>query len=292
MKIPILKIKQFQESEPVNEFYVNTFSNHIALNKSLINRPHKHNFYLCVVFTEGSGTHEVDFNSYKISPGKVFFLRPGQTHFWTFDTPPEGYILFHSQEFYELYFLEHKLNSFPFFSSFLNSPVLEVSQTKTHTLSAQFHDIYEEYVQDNTFRTLKMVSLLNIIYINLTREYTTNIEVEEHFSSNYLMLFEKLEVLINKHFQVEKFPKFYANQLHITTKHLNRVVKGTINKTTSDLISERIILEAKRLIVHSDDSLTTIANKLDFSDYSYFSKLFKAKTTLTPMQFRKKYIQK
>lgn len=136
---------------------------------------------------------------------------------------------------------------------------------------------------------MKIVNALNYIYIELTRAYTANINLEKLNSSNYSSILESLENLINIHFYKEKFPKFYAQKLSITTKHLNRVVKKTINKTTSQLISERIILEAKRLIVHSHDNLANIAYTLEFSDYAYFSKFFKSKTGMTPLDFRKKY---
>lgn len=289
MKIPVLNISQFKESTPLNDVYINSFSNHIQLNKNLINNPHSHNFYLCVLFTEGTGTHEIDFNSYSINPGKVFFLKPGQTHFWKFETQPEGFIIFHSQEFYELKFLEHKLNSFPFFYSYQNPPVLELEPKQLYELNLKFQEAYIEYLKANLLRELKIVNCLNNIYIELTRAYTVNINLEKLNSSNYSGILETLENLINTHFYKEKFPKFYAYELNITTKHLNRVVKKTINKTTSQLISERIILEAKRLIVHSHDNLSNIAYTLEFSDYAYFSKFFKSKTGMTPIDFRKKY---
>lgn len=89
IKIPILHISQFKESTSLSEVYVNTVTDHIQLDNPLIAKPHSHNFYLCVMFTQGSGVHEIDFNSYEIKPGTVFFLRPGQTHFWKFDTSPK-----------------------------------------------------------------------------------------------------------------------------------------------------------------------------------------------------------
>ncbi len=289
MKIPVLNISQFKESAPLNELYINSFSNHLKRNKNLINKPHSHNFYLCVLFTEGTGTHEIDFNSYSINPGKVFFLKPGQTHFWKFETQPQGYIFFHSKEFYELKFLEHKLNSFPFFYSNQNPPVLELGPKKLYDLNVKFQEVYSEYLQTNLLRELKIVTSLNNIYIELTRVYTLDINLGKLNSPNYSNILETLENLINVHFYREKFPKFYADKLSITTKHLNRVAKKTINKTTSQLISERIILEAKRLIVHSHDNLANIAYTLEFSDYAYFSKFFKLKTGMTPLDFRKKY---
>jgi AraC-like DNA-binding protein len=291
MKIPVLKIDQFKEFQSLNDLYINSFSNHIELNMKLIDKPHSHNFYLCVLFTEGFGKHEIDFNSYKVNPGKVFFLKPGQTHFWKFDTKPEGFIFFHSQEFYDLKFLNHTLNSFPFFYSNQNPPLLELSQQKMKVLIPKFEEVYTEYKQDNILRELKIINLINSIYIDLTRAYTADINLEKLVSSSYSVILENLEKLINQKFYTEKLPKFYANQLNITTKHLNRVVKKTLNKTTNQLISERIILESKRLIIHSENNLAAIADTLKYSDYAYFSRFFKSKTGFTPIGFRKKYTQ-
>lgn len=290
MKIPVLKIDQFQETTALRDVYVNLFSNHIQLNTHLINKPHSHNFYLCVLFTKGTGVHNIDFNSYTIHPGKVFFLKPGQSHFWTFNTPPEGYIFFHSQEFYEMAFLNHSLHAFPFYYSYHNPPLLEVSQNQLHSLEQQFKLVYDEYSQNNLLKVLKIVTLITDIYIQLARAYTIDVTVEKLASSSYYTIIERLETLIDTHFYKEKLPKFYANQLYITTKHLNRVVNQTLNKTTSQLISERVILEAKRLMVHSDTHIAAIADTLEFSDYAYFSKFFKSKTGLTPMDFRKMYV--
>ena len=289
MKIPVLKINQFKESETLDGFYVNSFSNHIELNKKLLSKPHSHNFYLCVIFTEGSGIHEIDFNSYQVNPGKVFFLKPGQTHFWKFKTKPEGFIFFHSQEFYNLKFLDHTLQSFPFFYSNQNPPLLELSTKKMNVLKLKFEEMYTEYLQKNLLRELKIINIINNIYIELARTYTANINIEKLVSPYYSLILENLEVLINTHFYKEKFPKFYANELNITTKHLNRVVKKAINKTTNQLISERIILESKRLIIHSENNLANISDTLQFSDYAYFSRFFKLNTGFTPMNFRKKY---
>ncbi|WP_341221715.1 helix-turn-helix domain-containing protein [Polaribacter atrinae] len=289
MKIPVLKIEQFKESHSLNDFYINSFSNHIELNKKLLSKPHSHNFYLCVLFTVGSGIHEIDFNSYKVNPGKVFFLKPGQTHFWKFDTKPEGFIFFHSQEFYNLKFLDHTLQSFPFFYSNQNPPLLELSTENLNKLKLKFEEIYVEYHQKKLLRELKIINTINNIYIELTRAYTANVNIEKLVSPYYAVILENLEDLINTHFYKEKFPKFYANQLNITTKHLNRVVKKALNKTTSQLISERIILESKRLIIHSENNLANIADTLQFSDYAYFSRFFKLNTGFTPMGFRKKY---
>ena len=287
MKTPVLDIDQFKRTVLADEVYVNRFSDHLKSNKSLIIRPHSHNFYLCVVFTEGSGIHEIDFNMYDINPGSVFFLKPGQTHSWKFDEQPQGYIFFHSKAFYEMYSLVHRLEIFPFYYPYQNVPQIRIDFKDE--VQALFEDLLDEYVNTRLLRELKLLNGINSIYIQLTRMFTSAIDLSNYSKSGYFKILEQLEQAIHSYFEHEKSPRFYADLLHITPRHLNRVVHETLDKTTTQLIADRVILEARRLIVHSERSLSEIAEGLGFSDYAYFSRYFKSNTGLSPLAFKKKY---
>lgn len=291
MKAPVLYIDQFKSSELVNNLYVNTFSNHTDGNRELIFKPHSHDFYLCVIFTKGHGLHEIDFRSYKIKPGTIFVLKPGQTHSWQFDDVPDGFIFFHSREFYEMTFVKNDLNSFPFYYSFQNPPLIELPPENKEVLE-KFQMLHSEYIGSKMFKELKIANLINDIYIDLSRIYASQIDGGNYFPARYLDILEKFENLLASSFQVHKLPKYYADKLNITTKHLNRVLKETINKTTHEMISERVILEVKKMIVQSDGSLSDISDSLGFSDYAYFSKYFKSKTGLSPIEFKATYHKK
>ncbi len=287
--IPILNIAQFDKEESLDNFYSNDLKKHLQKNAEIFHKPHKHDFFLCVLFLKGSGRHEIDFNSYKIEPGSVFFLMPGQTHYWKFDDEPEGYIFFHSQEFYELFFLNRKPQQFPFYYTFNNPPYLTVAFSKRSVLEAYFREIYEEYQRTPMYHIQKIASLVNLVYIELSRLYVTEEVSNRALSPTYLQTLATLEKLIAASYKVEKSAKFYANKLGFTAKHLNRITKTTLNKTTTDLITERLILEAKRLIVHSENPLSHIAEELGYEDYAYFSRVFKQKTNTTPLAFKKDY---
>lgn len=290
--IPILNIQQFEAEESTADFYSNDLRLHLRKNKDLVTIPHRHDFFLCVVFSEGSGVHEIDFTSYPVRPGSVFFLKPGQTHFWKFNSEPQGFIFFHTEEFFEVGFSNAKLRQFPFYYSIENPPHLQLKSRELRHILARFQEINAEYHQHFSYKKERLASLTRLIYIDLTRCYTTFEAHEIVKSTTYLDTLGRLEAAIEKNYRNEKSAKFYANQLHITKKHLNRITKSTLNKTTTELISERILLEAKRLIVHSNNSLAKIAEILGFEDYAYFSRVFKAKTKTTPLSFRKKYKRK
>lgn len=288
-QIPILNIKQFEQKITTSDFYSNSFEKHSEKNKNIIFKPHSHNFFLCVLFTSASGVHEIDFNTYPIESGSVFFLKPGQTHFWKFTSPPKGYIFFHTQDFYELCFLKSTLSQFPFYFTNENPPALTLINKNIDKIKYLFQEIHTEYLSDSIYKYEKLNSLINLLYIDLTRYYTKLNPNKIAISKTYLNILQDFKTSLDAYFKEEKSASFYASKLNITTKHLNRVTNATLNKTSSAVIKERIILEAKRILVHTNTPLTEVASTLGFPEYSYFSRLFKSSVGITPYNFRKKY---
>jgi AraC-like DNA-binding protein len=94
------------------------------------------------------------------------------------------------------------------------------------------------------------------------------------------------ELVLEHNFKKEKAPSFYASQLAITLKHLNRICNEMLQKTTTEVITDRIILEAKRMLMDKKFTVNEIATELGFDDYSYFTRLFKKHTRMTPTDFR------
>lgn len=189
-----------------------------------------------------------------------------------------------------MHYLAHKLRTFPFYYSYQNPPLLDLPQNDPE-VNSKFQNLYREYIDSKSFRELKIVNIINDIYITLARRYTADVDIANYSHPNYLKILEQFEQHIERYYDKQKLPKYYADKLNITTKHLNRIAKETVNKTTNQLISERVILEAKRLIVHSNSSLFSIAETLGFTEYAYFSRYFKTNTAMTPLEFRKRYIK-
>jgi len=97
---------------------------------------------------------------------------------------------------------------------------------------------------------------------------------------------------LDKYFAENKTAAFFAEQLHITTHHLNLIIKNVTGKTVSEVIRARSILEAKRLLTFTDLSVSEIAAQLNYFDSSYFSKLFKSETKTTPIAFKNEMSEK
>ncbi|MCK8495973.1 AraC family transcriptional regulator [Spirosoma sp. RP8] len=93
---------------------------------------------------------------------------------------------------------------------------------------------------------------------------------------------------LDRHYATIKRPADYARKLHLSTPYLNECVKHTTGQSVSGHIQHRIILEAKRLLYHSDHSVKEIAAQLGYDDYPYFSRLFAKVTGMTALAFRTK----
>ncbi len=286
-KIPVLDIKLFHEDDSVEDFYANTMENHITTRHKDIDHPHAHNFYVAVLFTHGSGMHEVDFTTYDIKPGALFFLNPGQTHHWELSDDVKGFIFLHTRGFYELHYTHNRLSGFPFYYSIHNTPCLYLSPTDSNRITALFEGIYTESHSPAPMQHNALLSLVDLVYTYSARLYPDTVDTET--DNSYYTKFRKFEALVEKHFRTEKSPSYYAGLMAVTPRHLNRMAQAVTGKTATDIILDRVLLEAKKELVLQHDSFANIAYALGYDDYAYFSRLFKNREGQTPSEFLNRY---
>lgn len=283
--LPVYQIQDFQaQARKERYFYFNSFAGHLQ-EHLFIREPHKHNFYIILLVTRGSGTHTIDFKKYDVKPGVVFFMIPGQVHSWELSGDADGFVVFFTPEFYLKEFPHRKLYDFPYFNALLHKPVLFISQGDNSLLTPIFKVLQEEYLHQGLLRDEMLCCYLNVLLIHLTRIYQSQ-GTETAGHGGELSLLQNLENLIGQHYKEHVPVSFYADSLHVTTRHLNGICKRALGKTTHELIQERSILEAQRLLVHSELTSTQIAAELGYFDNTYFFRFFKKHTGLTPEQFR------
>ncbi|MES2748642.1 MAG: helix-turn-helix transcriptional regulator [Bacteroidota bacterium] len=283
-KIPVYEIQNFNYNVANSELYVNSFKEHLKAHH-FIEKPHRHNFYLLVLFTHGSGTHEIDFNQYEVKKGSLFILQPGQIHHWNLSDDSDGYIVFYSQEVYNLYFGNKQIEDYAFFQSAESKPEIVLNEKELLEIDGYFSKMHEESQGFKSKRIDKILNLLDTINIELSRRYISEDHHESHLYNYKIKEFKKI---LEQHFIFEKSPSFYASKMNISLKHLNRICKIILNKTATEIITYRVVLEAKRLLIHPNKSISQIADELQFINYSYFAKLFKKQTGISPSDFRNK----
>jgi AraC family transcriptional activator of pobA len=206
---PVYNIRDFCYSGSESDFYGNSFPAHITQHRHLILAPHRHDFYISILFTKGDGTHEIDFKSYDIIPGSIFMLFPGQVHTYCSPLPKniDGYIFFHTRDFFDLYFTNERVKNFPFFSTLLNSPLILLQNAQRKKIEALYREIFEEYTDNRQLMKFhKLSSLVNVLYIELSRIYLPK-TIRDKQNLNYLMRLAELEDLLDKNFRGIKYPK-------------------------------------------------------------------------------------
>ena len=134
-------------------------------------------------------------------------------------------------------------------------------------------------------KALLKVFLLKLI--QLKEEHFTRQDINEKRIYEFMLLLEM-------NYLKERTAEFYADKLGISAKRLNQILKEKLDKTAVQLIHDRVVLEAKRQIIHSENTIKEIAFNLGFKDSSYFSRFFKQLTRQTPQEFQqnvKEYVR-
>ena len=285
--ISILNIHLFQTQQPSSDFYFSTIKAHLLNSHKHIEKPHKHDFYACMLFTKGSGSHEIDFQKYTVEPRSMFFMSPGQVHAWQLSDDIDGYIFFHSGPFYNLHYVSQQLRHFPFFGSIHTKRKLQLNAETCLEIAELFKTIGQEHFSQDKNSIDYKLTLVTQLYIKSLRLFSLNSEENHLKNSNYIQHYQNFETLIEENFRTEKSIAQYAEWLCISPKHLNRIAQSVVKKTASDVLTDRVILEAKRMLIHLDQNLSDIAFQLGYEEYSYFVRVFRKRTGQTPSEFIK-----
>jgi len=281
----VLQLGNFKKrEEEAPAFYLKTFREHKKEHPFVMDA-HAHDFYLISIFTKGSGSHTIDFTTYPVTKGSIFFMSPGEMHAWELSDDTEGYVIFFSASFYRMDARTAQLQQFPFFRAGdkLSCGSLNTAQQKE---IGRFIALLEaENQAESPYRAGILRSILDALLYKLS-----SFLEKEKARRPQASLVPQLEALIETHYKEHRPAAFYAAELHISTQQMNAHAKNYLNKTVAELLQERLIAEAKRLLVYSDLTVSEIAYELNFSDSSYFNRFFKRAEKLTPEQFRKRFI--
>ena len=286
---PILSIKLFDDYTHCDNceksFYIKQFDRHLKENYSFLDNPHGHDFFIILLITKGSGLHHIDLQTYNVEPGTLFIIAPGQIHNWELSDDAGGYIMFYTKEFLLSEFHSDQLRRLPFFHTTFQQPCIHVNEPELNKLSVLFQNIEKLYEEKEKYSHEMIRLYIKIITLEIEKKYAE--PLKEHIISHQQNMLGKFEELVELHYRDHLSVIEYANRLNLSLKQLSTLCRKYVNKTPGELIQDRLLLESKRLLLHSDMSITAVSEELRFSEYSYFIRVFKRYTAYTPEQFRK-----
>ncbi len=280
---PTFPLDAFSQKANDHSFYIERLETHLEKHQ-FISKPHNHDFYLLLYINKGGGEHIIDFKRYTISLCSFFLMTPGQVHSWNLEDGTDGYILFFKPSFYAMHTLEKNLYGFPFFCLLNSNPHVIINDDQRKIIDFVTSQMYFEFASQTSTDLRILRSYLEILLLKLSQSFP--VEETDSFKDSVSFKIRKLGQLIEKHYVKMKQPRQYADLMSLSASYLNSICKQKLGKTLSDLISERIILEAKRLLSYTDLNVNQVASHLSYSDTSYFIRFFKKQTNLTPEQFK------
>ncbi len=263
-----------------------TFAEYLKIHPNL-HSSHRHTFYHLLLFTKGGGYHTIDFQQFQVHKGQIYFMIPGQVHSWNFEGATDGFIINFSEDIFRNFLLKQDyLEQFSFLRGVAKDSVIELNEEITDKIADLFANIIADMSLPDTFNTDMLCARLIELFITVARN--TSVKQKQVPIQNQLILFN-FRKLLNSYYAEKRLPKEYAEMLYITPNHLNALCNDLLGISAGELIRDRVLLEAKRLLVNVDISISEIAYQLNFADNSYFSKFFKKYVGVSPEDFRKSF---
>lgn len=250
----------------------------------------RNNYYTIVFVQKGTGTVKADFSEYELKEHSVFCFSPYQPFMFVSQDDLKGTVV----QFHPDFFCIHKHHNQVacngvLFNNIYQPPFVLVDAKQEIQLSNVIEQIKDEMHNPVLAQYELLVSQLKILLIYLSRIKTEQSPeaAADIADDNEPFILQNLKEAIENHFRTKHSSGEYANLLHISPKALAKITKTHFNKTLTDLIAERIIIEAKRELYLTSKPIKQIASELGYEDEYYFSRFFKTNVEVSPQLYRK-----
>ena len=228
----------------------------------------------------------IDLLSHQIEPNTIFSLSPGQTLHIP-ECTNDYVVLQFNREFYCVQDHDHEVScNGILFNGVLSTPFLKLDSEEQRSFGVLLEVMKEEFAQKDEVQLEMLRTVLKRFIIKCTRlaklQFSDSLPTVQEVD-----LVRTFSALVEKHFRTLHKVSDYANLMNKSPKTLSNVFSALNDKTPLQLIHERIILEAKKMLLYTDKSSKEISFELNFSDPVQFSRLFKNVSGITPVEFKK-----
>lgn len=257
-------------------------------NGSYFDHIQRNNYYSLIWITEGTGIVKADFAEYKFSNNSLFAFSPYQPFMFATDSIKGIAIYFHPD-----FFCIHKHQSEVacngvLFNNIYQPPFTAIDDSTKDILLMLIEQMKSETKRAALAQYEILVSYLKILLITCSRlkkkQQPDSTELVSDIKEPFVL--QHLKDAIEKDFKKKHSASEYAETLNISAKALAKITKSYFNRTITELISERIVIEAKRELYLTHKTVKEIAYELGYDDEYYFSRFFKNNADVSPQMYR------
>ena len=254
--------------------------------KDLVHRLHRHDFFFILSLQKGAGVHEIDFIRYEVEDHSLFIIRPGQVHQLELAVGSTGLLL----EFDPFFYRPENTAAIQRWRKAVSRNHCRMEPGEFEKLHSILGNIFYEYESkdEGYLDAIKaQLDLFFITYIRQSEKPQATVKADAAYAQDR---FDELLRLLESNIQHVKNASDYAGMLNLSLYQLNAITKAAVGKTVSDLITEQIILEARRYLLATTSQVKEIADILGYEDVSYFIRFFRKHTGHSPEAFRKQFL--
>jgi len=251
---------------------------------------HRHSFQEIIFLKSGKGFHSIDGQTFKLKPNTIYLIGKGQIHIFKKGEHLKGYILRYKEDLLppELTFYS---TDYSLLQMMTNSNALSLSKDESKIFATNFEELFKEHTASLKYKKADIIQLILLTILSRikhkirnTYEQSINQETEPNDA-----LSQRLILMIEDHYKTNHELVFYSKKLGTTKRKLLAITQDKFGKTPKELLNDRLITEAARLLKFTDLSLKEISFELGYSEPAYFSRFFKRKMNLSPKSFRTQF---
>ncbi len=249
----------------------------------------RNNYYSLIWILEGTGQVKADFSEYEFERNDLLAFSPYQPFMFATRGKVKGIALQFHPDFYCIHLHQKEVAcNGVLFNNVYQSPLTEIDAASAITLIMVIEQMKTEMQNPALAQYELLISYLKIFLITASRLKNTQLPEEEIKFTEIKEPFvlQNLKDAIEKDFKTKHSASDYAKSLNISPKALAKIAKTHFNKTLTELISERIIIEAKRELYLTNKAVKEIAYELGYDDEHYFSRFFKVNADVSPQMYR------
>lgn len=249
----------------------------------------RNNYYSLIWVKKGSGVIKADFSSYELTENSLLAFSPYQPHMICTSDPIEGIAIHFHPDFYCIHMHQKEVScNGVLFNNIYQPPYTFIDEASAGIFNLIINQMKSEMIRPELAQYELLVSYLKVILISASRLKTEQLQKQTTAIPNAKepIILQNLKDAIEENFKTKHSPSHYAGHLNISAKALAKLAKTHFNKTLTDLISERIIIEAKRELYLTNKAIKEIAYELGYDDEHYFSRFFKTNADVSPQQYR------
>ncbi|CCK26184.1 AraC-family transcriptional regulator [Streptomyces davaonensis JCM 4913] len=247
-----------------------------------LDRVHRIDFHVVMLFDEGPVRHMIDFTEYEAHPGDLLWIRPGQIHRFSATSEYRGTVLTMQPGF-----LPRATVEATGLYRYDLPPLLHPDEPQLTGLRTALDQLRREYEDTSTLplslHTAVLRHSLSAFLLRLAHLAAASHDTARREAGS---AFTQFRDAVERGFATNHSVSAYADQLGCSRRTLVRAVRAATGETPKSFIDKRVILEAKRLLAHTDLPVGRVGVAVGFPDAANFSKFFQQHTEVTPAAFR------